>query len=307
MPTRRGVRRLLAALLGLVVVGCAPRAPNCSDAAPPAVTVDPGAEVLVGAGDIATGEGDCDEATARLLDVIPGTVFTAGDNVYPSGSRAEFERHYEPTWGRHKARTHPVPGNHDYRTNGGGDYFAYFGGAAGEPGRAYRSFDLGAWHVVLLDSNCAMNEGGCAEGSAQERWLRADLAAADARCTVAIWHAARFSSGPHGGAQDMDALWRVLHEHGVELLISGHDHAYERFAPMDAEGWLDRQTGVRQIVVGTGGARLHRFERTSPNSEVASDATFGVLVLELFEDRYDWRFVPVAGSTFTDAGSTTCH
>lgn len=293
--------------LALCAHGCVSRGPNCSEAAPPAVTLDPAAQVLVGAGDIATGEGDCDEATARLLDGIPGTVFTTGDNVYPSGSLDDFAAHYEPTWGRHKGRTQPAPGNHEYATEDARDYFAYFGPLAGETGRGFRSFDLGAWHVVILDSNCTRNGAGCEAGSAQEQWLRADLAASDARCTIAISHHPRFSSGTHGPTSEVDALWRVLHENGVELLVSGHDHDYERFAPLDAEGRLDRPSGVRQLVVGTGGAELRRIERASPDSEAASDATFGVLVLELFADGYDWRFVPVAGNTFTDAGSTPCH
>jgi hypothetical protein len=268
---------------------------------------NPDTAVLVGAGDIA----DCKriagaEATARLLDAIPGTVFTLGDHAYPKGTAHQFADCYDPTWGRHRARTRPTPGNHDYKTKAAAPYFAYFGAAAGEPGKGYYSYDLGSWHVVVLNSNCD-EVGGCEAGSEQERWLRADLAAQRTECTVAYWHHPRFSSGRHGGAPEMAALWQALYEAGGELAISGHDHVYERFAPQDAAGKLDREHGTRQIVTGSGGKKTTRFAETQPNSEVRATGVFGVLKLTLSPGRYAWEFVPIAGETFKDSGEAVCH
>jgi hypothetical protein len=266
----------------------------------------PDAAVLAGAGDIA----DCrrpagPQATASLLDAIPGTVFTVGDHAYPDGTAQQFAECYEPAWGRHKARTRPAVGNHDYHTPGAASYFAYFGAAAGEPDKGYYSYDLGGWHVVVLNSNCG--EVGCEARSAQERWLRADLAANPTPCALAYWHHPRFSSGRHGGREGLSALWQALYEAGVELAISGHDHDYERFAPQDASGRLDRRQGVRQFVVGTGGRSSYRFRDVEPNSEVRATDLFGVLKLTLWPERYDWEFLPVPGHAFTDSGSEPCH
>ena len=266
----------------------------------------PNTVVLVGAGDIA----DCKtlagaKATARLLDSIPGTVFTVGDHAYPDGTARQFADCYEPTWGRHKARTRPAVGNHDYHTPGAAPYFAYFGAAAGEPGRGYYSYDVGAWHVVVLNSNC--EEVGCGAGSDQERWLRADLSAHRTQCSLAYWHHPHFSSGKHGGAAEMAALWQALHEAGVELAISGHDHDYERFAPQDATGNLDVERGVRQLVAGTGGKNTRPLAEAEPNSEVRASGAFGVLKLMLSPGRYAWEFVPAAGESFRDSGTGNCH
>jgi hypothetical protein len=264
------------------------------------------AAVLVGAGDIAACETIAGaQATASLLDAIPGTVFTLGDHAYPDGTARQFAECYDPTWGRHRARTRPAVGNHDYHTPKAAPYFAYFDAAAGEPGKGYYSYDLGSWHVVVLNSNCA--KVGCEAGSPQERWLRTDLAAHKTACSLAYWHHPRFSSGPHGDAPAMTPLWRALYEAGVELAISGHDHDYERFTPQDAAGNLDRARGVRQFVVGTGGKSSYRFSRAEPNSEVRATGTFGVLKLTLSPGSYDWEFVPVAGQTFTDSGTEACH
>jgi hypothetical protein len=262
--------------------------------------------VLVGAGDIAGCETLAGAlATARLLDAIPGTVFTVGDHAYPDGTAPEFAECYTPTWGRHRARTRPAVGNHDYETRSAAPYFAYFGAAAGEPGKGYYSYDLGAWHVVVLNSNC--REVGCEAGSPQERWLRADLAAHPSACSLAYWHHPRYSSGPHGPEARMAPLWQALHEAGVELAISGHDHLYERFAPQDAAGRLDRARGVRQFVVGTGGRSGYRFHGAQDHSEMRATGVFGVLKLTLAPGRYAWEFVPVAGHSFTDAGGEDCH
>lgn len=261
--------------------------------------------VLVGAGDIAACDSSGDEATAALLDAIDGTVFTLGDNVYNSGTRREFAECYDPTWGRHKGRTRPAPGNHDYGTAKASGYFGYFGEAAGDPGTGYYAYDLGAWHIVVINSNCEP-AGGCQAGSPQEAWLRADLAAHPVDCTLAYWHHPRFSSGPHGGTDEMRAIWQALYEQGADVVLAGHDHDYERFAPQDPDGNGDPQRGIREFVVGTGGRSHYRFGRIQPNSEARSSDTFGVLKLTLSAADYAWEFIPVDGKTFTDAGSAAC-
>jgi hypothetical protein len=265
-----------------------------------------GPSVLVGAGDIATCPGSGDEQTSALLDAIPGTVVTLGDNAYEQGTPQEFASCYDPSWGRHRVRTRPAIGNHEYATPSGSGHFAYFGSAGGEIGKGYYSYDLGAWHVIALNSNCAAI-GGCAPGSPQEQWLRADLAASTARCTLAYWHHPRFSSGIHGSLPDTDAFWRDLYTAGADVVLVGHDHHYERFAPQDPNGIADPARGIREFVVGTGGAPLRPVLRRAANSEVVRDDTQGVLKLSLSADRFEWEFVPVAGKTFTDRGSALCH
>ncbi|MBI4278337.1 MAG: metallophosphoesterase [Armatimonadetes bacterium] len=261
--------------------------------------------VLVGAGDIASCNSDGDEATARLLDTIPGTVFTAGDNAYERGTDDEFRECYRPTWGRHRARTRPAPGNHDYGTPGAAGYFRYFGAAAGEPGRGYYSYTLGTWQVLVLNSNCRAI-GGCGDGSRQMAWLRAELANHRAQCTVAIWHHPPFSSGLHGSQPETQPLWAALYQSGGDVVIAGHDHSYERFAPQDAQGRPD-PTGMRLFVVGTGGRSHYRFRTPLPTSEVRHTGTFGILKLVLRPGRYEWEFVPEAGKTFHDSGSAVCR
>jgi hypothetical protein len=264
--------------------------------------------VLVGAGDIASCNGPGDEATAKLLDNIAGTVFTVGDNVYPDGTATEFGQCYDAAWGRHKARTRPAPGNHDYHTEDASGYFNYFGAVAGDPAKGYYSYDLGAWHIIVLNSNCK-EVGGCEAGSPQEQWLRADLAAHPTTCTLAYWHHPRFSSGKHGSAPEMQAFWEALYAYGADVVLAGHDHSYERFAPQDPSGKRDEVRGIRQFVVGTGGAKLRSFEENLPNSEVREAETWGVLKLTLHPTSYAWKFipVPVKGKTFTDSGSATCR
>lgn len=292
---RTVVRRIRTAALILLVLSGAGRAPAAGQAFP----------VLVGAGDIADCQSPGDEATARLLDAIPGTVFTTGDNAYESGTDQEFSDCYHPSWGRHRARTRPAPGNHDYGTPGAAGYFRYFGAAAGDPRRGYYSYDLGGWHVVVLNSNCRLM--GCGADSAQVRWLRADLETHPAQCTVAYWHHPRFSSGPHGDAPDMAAIWQVLYDAGVDLALTGHDHLYERFAPQDPLARLDPARGIRQITVGTGGRSHYEIRRVAPNSEARNTDTFGVLKLVLEPARYSWEFIPQRGKTFRDSGATACH
>ena len=259
---------------------------------------------FVGAGDIASG-GNGDEATATLLDGIPGTVFTIGDSTYPDGAPGEYTAYYEPTWGRHKSRTIPVIGNHEYNTGSPQGYFDYFGAAAGDPAKGYYSTDVGTWHVIVLNSNCSIVS--CAAGSAQEQWLRADMAANPALCTVALYHHPRYSSGSsHGNSTTLVPIWNALYDGNVDVVLNGHDHDYERFARQNANGVADNVRGIQEFVVGTGGVGTSGFGSIVANSQVRA-TVLGVLQLTLKPAGYDFRFVPVAGQTFTDAGSGTCH
>ena len=258
---------------------------------------------LVGAGDIADCGATGDEATANLLDNISGTVFTAGDNAYPDGSTTDFTNCYDPSWGRHKNRTRPSPGNHDYHISGASDYFTYYGANAGPAGRGYYSYDIGDWHVISLNSNIDRTAS-----SPQVTWLQADLAASTKQCTIAYWHHARFSSGTqHGSNTSMQPIWQALYDAGADIVVSGHEHNYERFAPQTPTGIGDPATGIREFVVGTGGASHYSTFATIANSEVRNGTTWGVLKLTLDAGTYSWQFIPIAGQTFTDAGSGTCH
>lgn len=261
--------------------------------------------VLIGAGDIADCSSKGDEATAKLVDAISGTVFTLGDNVYPSGKLQQFQDCYEPSWGRFKERTLPIPGNHDYLTGGARGYFAYFGKSAGDPAQGYYSYDVGAWHIVALNS-----EIDTGENSAQVKWLRADLQAHPTQCTLAMFHRPLFTSGPHGydgSGNKTRPLWGVLYENNADLILNGHDHDYERFAPQDPQGKADPQRGIREIVVGTGGAPLYIFGKIKPNSQTHSAGLFGVLKLTLHPTSYDWQFIPAIPLTFLDSGHGECH
>jgi hypothetical protein len=284
-----------------------PRPTGTPTAAPSPGATPSGDPVLVGAGDIGDCASDGDERTAALLDAIAGTVFTAGDHAYDDGSIGAFEACYAPSWGRHLARTRPAPGNHDYETEEAGGYRAYFGPAAAPDGATWYSYDLADWHVVVLDSNCPELEDGCGSDSPQVAWLRADLEASDATCTVAIWHHPRFSSGEaHGDDPSVGPFWDVLHEVGAEVVVNGHDHDYERFALQDPTGARDPERGIRQFVVGTGGAPLRGFGEPRPNSQVRSAFAHGVLALTLHPGSYNWRFHAVDGSV-DDQGSGACR
>jgi len=259
-----------------------------------------GIAVLAGAGDIGMCGSSGPEATARLLDGVEGIVFTAGDNAYFQGSVQQFRDCYDPSWGRHKARTRPAPGNHEYESPGAAPYFAYFGPNAGPTGLGYYSFEAGDWHVVSLNSNIAMGPG-----SAQQSWLREDLNIHTTPCTAAIFHHPLFTAGPNGPTVETRELWRVLYDAGVDIVINGHDHLYERFAPQNPEGLNDSLRGIREFVVGTGGAELYKLSRTLPNLET-SISTFGVLKLTLRPGSYDWQFLGIDGS-IPDSGHDSCR
>lgn len=265
------------------------------------------APVMLAAGDIAACDTSGDEATAKLLDRLPGTVASVGDHVYEYATAADFRDCYDTSWGRHKARTKPVIGDHEYFQKGASAYFDYFGAAAGDRTKGYYSYDIGSWHVVVTNTNCAQI-GGCAKGSPEERWLRADLAAHPARCTLLYLHDPRFSSGRiHGGDPEMQDLWKAAYDNGVELVVSGNDHLYERFSPQTPAGRADAVRGIRQFVVGTGGRSHYDFRTIQPHSKVHDNRSFGVLKLSLQPGTFGWRFIPVAGATFSDSGSAPCH
>ena len=246
-------------------------------------------------------------ATSDLLVRLqPAAVFALGDNQYPGGARSDFERSYGPSWGRLKSVTRPTPGNAEYATPGARDYFGYFGAAAGSLGKGYYAYGLGSWRVLALNGNCP-SVGGCSAGSPQGRWLAAELESHPSQCALAYWHQAGQSSKTSPSQTRFSAFWSLLHEHGAEVVVNAHQHRYERFAPRDPNGTVDRERGMRQFIVGTGGASLFRFQSVQPASEARNDRTFGVLALTLHPHGYDWRFLPQGGGTFTDSGTGFCH
>jgi acid phosphatase type 7 len=287
---------IVAFLEILLAFGCAPKRPPRP----------PSGKVIVAAGDIADCLSDGDEATARLVGGIKGTVLTLGDNAYEDGTAQNFEECYEPSWGQFKERTRPIPGNHDYETEGASAYFHYFGKAAGDPSKGYYSYDLGQWHIVALNSNC--EDVGCKTSSPQLRWLEADLAKDANTCTLAYFHYPLFSSGKYRpGIGEVKPLWEALYAADADVVLNGHDHNYQRFAPQDPNGRADPQHGIREFVVGTGGRSHYPILGPIANSEVYNDDTYGVLKLTLRPEGYQWRFIPVEGETFTDSGSARCH
>lgn len=301
------VRRVLLVPALLLAPACFDAESETTQATTMSTVPDDEPVVVLAVGDIADCEATEDEAVAHLVDTLPGTVLALGDIAYPHGSAEQFEECFDRAWGRHRDRIRPAPGNHEYGTTDAAGYFDYFGRAAGEQGKGWHSFDVGDWHVISLNSNCAA-VGGCGAGSEQERWLRADLAAAGGRCTLAYWHHARFSSGGTHGSDAITAdLWRALADAGADVVLVGHEHNYERFAPLDPAGRVDPDRGIRQFVVGTGGRSHYGFGVPHPGSEVRESNTFGVLELTLSADGYRWHFVPVADATFTDASEGRCH
>jgi hypothetical protein len=309
---RRPVRIPWAARAVIAVMALASAVQGCGGAAP---AIDTGADpkasfagdpaVVLAAGDIASCASDGDEATAAIVAARPGAVVaTLGDHVYDAGTAAEFRSCYTPTWGAFRNRTKPAVGNHELFSRGGRDYREYFGSASGGKS-GYYSYDLGSWHIVVLNSNCSTES--CAAGGAQERWLRLDLTANPARCTLAYWHHPRFSSGAsHGSTLEVAPLWQALADHGADVVLAAHEHNYERFVPLDRGGRPDPEHGIRSFVVGTGGRSHYGFGQVIDGSEVRNDDTFGVLQLVLSTEEYNWQFLPVAGGTFTDVGSGRC-
>jgi chitodextrinase len=282
----------------------------------PTTSNDP---VIAAAGDIACDPGDssfnggagsataCRElATSNILFSSDlAAVLPLGDDQYEDGTQWKFLQSYDPSWGRLNALAHPVPGNHEYFTQNAAGYFAYFGSLAGDPTKGYYSFDIGAWHIIALNSECS-NIGGCGAGSPEEQWLRSDLAAHPAPCTLAYWHRPRFSSGINGSDANYATWWSDLYNAGADVVLNGHDHDYERFAPQNPSH-VATSSGIREFVVGTGGAEHTPFNAPSANSQVFNANTFGALKLTLHPAGYDWRFVPGAGGTFTDSGTGACH
>ncbi len=257
--------------------------------------------VVLIAGDVAQCDSPGTQLTKQLIKDLPYPVLAAGDLAYPNGTPEEFARCYEPTWGAFKNRTYPVPGNHDFRTPGAAGYFDYFGARAGDPTKGYYSFNLGQWHILMLNSNRELEPG-----SHQLAWLAADLRQHTQQCVLAIWHHPRFSSGKHGNDVRTQALWAALYQHGVSVHVSAHDHDYERFAAMNDLGERDDERGIRAFVAGTGGAKLYELKQRHALSQVWHGESWGVLKLTLRPKSFDWEFLPVAGSTFKDAGSAQC-
>jgi calcineurin-like phosphoesterase family protein len=278
--------------------------PNPTPVPTPTPTPTPGPslpQVFVGAGDIAQcGALDPAYATARLVQFVGGTVFTLGDNAYFEGSADQFKNCYDPTWGPFKSFTRPVPGNHEYETSGAAPYYDYFGPNAGMPGLGYYSFELGDWHAVALNSLIDVGAN-----SAQAAWLKADLASSTKKCTIAYWHYPLFTSGQNLPNPQMRDFWRILYNAGVEIVLNGHDHLYERFAPQTPDGIRDDAKGIRQFTAGSGGAALYNFVTNAPNSE-KQIRNWGVLKLTLSSDHYDWQFIAVSGAG-DSGGPVACH
>jgi hypothetical protein len=266
--------------------------------------------VLLAAGDLSwcpeSGEPPAAATLARILSGVAGIFAPLGDIVYASGTSSEFTYCFDQWFGPIKSRTRPTPGNHEYYTPDAAGYFGYYGGLAGDPARGYYSYDFGSWHVVVLSSNCA-DIGGCGPGSPQFAWLNEDLASHRTTCSLAYWHQPLFGSGPFGRTPEMVSLWRLLYDNGVDVVLNGHAHHYERFAPQNPAGAVDLTKGVREFIVGTGGRNHLSMDPLAANSEVRDATTFGYLSLKLRENSYEWQFVPVLDGTFTDAGAATCH
>ncbi len=272
-------------------------------------TADGADPVLVGAGDIAKCDSPGDEATGRIMEGIDGNVFTAGDNVYVNGTAQEFADCYDPSWGSFKNRTRPATGNHDWNTGTLNGYFGYYGANATDAGgKSYYSYDIDSrWHVTVLDTECAQAAvGGCVAGSPQEVWLRQDLAAHADDNMIVIWHKPRFSSGSTN-LTELQAFYQDIYNAGADILLVGHDHVYERLAPMNPSGAADPTYGVRQFTVGMGGAEHHSFSTIRSTSQVRNNDTWGVIKFTLHADSYDWQFLPVDGATFTDSGTASTH
>jgi Calcineurin-like phosphoesterase len=291
------MNRLLVSGVAVLALACG------SDPTSPDSPTPQDNPILMGAGDI----GQCGSAgaanTGKLLDAQTGTIFAAGDLAYPDGSAQQFLDCYEPVWGRHKDRTYPAPGNHEYGSIAAAPYFAYFGSRAGPAGLGYYRYSKGPWQVFSLNSNL---DGPAA--TAQIDWLKGQLGASG-DCSIAYFHHPRFSSGPHGAlppAAAVPEIWRQLYSAGADIVISAHEHFYERFAPQNADGVPDGVTGIRQFIVGTGGAELTRPIRRVANSEITM-SVYGVLRLSLDNQSYRWDFLSADSGASLDSGSGSCH
>jgi hypothetical protein len=311
-------RRILLVMLALVAACDGSPEPGPSASSPPTASRSPSADpAIAAAGDIVCAPRTAqssrnkarlcgDKLTAGLI--AKGhydAVLALGDLQYEAGSLSDYRRAYAKSWGRFRSITYPVPGNHEYGTARASGYFAYFGSRAHPATGGYYSFDIGTWHVIALNSNCGA-VGGCGAGSPQGRWLRNDLATHHNTCTLAYWHHPRFSSGLHGSDNSMVGFWRLLYAAGADVVLSGHDHDYERFAPQTPDARADARRGITQFVVGTGGRSRYPILRVRPNSAARYTAAFGVLALTLRPSSFAWRFVPAVG-TFSDSGSGACH
>jgi calcineurin-like phosphoesterase family protein len=298
------VARRLVPLLAVALIGAAQLlAPHLYSDRPyrtpgPLPTFPAGATVLLAVGDVGTCDDTNDDLVARLAKELPGSIALLGDIVYPDGGLGDYRKCFDPSWGPLRPRIHPAQGNHDFESANVSGYYDYFGAAAGTPHEGWYSYDLGTWHVVVLNSDCA-SVGGCGAGSPQLAWLQADLQTHPATCTLAYWHHPRYSSGEHGDNPATEALWQALAAAGADLVLSGHDHDYERLAPVD---------GIRSFVVGTGGHSLIPFKRPSiPQTELRSDDSYGLLALDLRPAGFTWQFVPIPGDELMDHGSAACH
>ena len=306
---RRIVRRQAWPVVGQHALQLTTNGGGVVDADAFLVITDPTDGTLVGAGDIASCQQTNDSDTAAIVSSVLATdpqttVFTVGDNVYPNGSAQYFADCYDPAWGGFKPATRPTPGNHEYLNNpGAGPYFAYFGDRAGVTGQGWYRYQAGTWRVYSLNSECTETSACYA---AQLAWLRADLAAEPHRCVMAMWHRPVFSTGSHGPSLRMSDFYQELYDAGAELVLAGHDHGYQRFAPADPSGTPDA-AGIRQIVVGTGGAGLYAWKTDSTLIEARDNTTYGVLRLDLTPGGYAWEFMPAGNGTFTDSGTTACH
>ncbi|HEY2946600.1 MAG TPA: metallophosphoesterase [Vicinamibacteria bacterium] len=317
---RKKLRLLVVSLAAFAACG------NPSAVAPAAATAPAGPPsppaardpVVAAAGDIVCGTDSrgnpCKDRETRqvALGMNPDAVLTLGDLQYETGSYPDFINFYEMSWGSFRSITQPVPGNHEYMTPSARGYFDYwnglsaFSGPAGDRDKGYYAFNLGDWHIVGLNSECG-RIGGCGSSSPMASWLRQDLAANRRACTLAYWHTPLFSSGQNGGTPAMRPVWQILYDAGVDVVLNGHDHSYERFAPQTPAGAADPARGIRQFVVGTGGRNLTPFPTIQPNSELRDSSSFGVLQLRLHPTSYDWQFHAIPGMALADRGVGLCH
>lgn len=306
----RGLVVLVTAVVLAAGIGVAAASLLGGGSDAPNASTGTGSATLLAAGDIAECENQGDEATAKILASYPdATIAPLGDLAYQRGSDSDFDRCYGPSWGKFKDRTRPATGNHDHSTKNAQGFSNFFGPRGGPYDKYYYSYDLGSWHAVVLNSDC-WRVGGCDADDPQAEWLRRDLEGNSSLCTVAYWHRPRFTSGRYGEPKEtdrVDPLWRILTEAGVDVLLVAHDHDYERFAPMNADGQPDA-TGVREFVVGTGGGNLRPFGNPPlATTAVRDNTTWGILRLNLSPGSYAWKFLPAVGGSFTDAGEGTCH